>query len=69
MWKKLVVEKKCYVDNKSLDGDNEKGVLVRLREIVRAPRKAPSICYYSMKTLFEYKDKGMLFFFEILRAQ
>ncbi|PWV54253.1 hypothetical protein C7475_1021010 [Chitinophaga sp. S165] len=38
-------------------------------EIVRAPGKAPSICYYPMKTLFEYKCKGMLFFFEILRAQ
>lgn len=36
---------------------------------VRAPRKAPSICYYPMKTLFEYKDKCMLFFFEILKAQ
>ena len=36
---------------------------------VRAPRKAPSICYYPMKTLFEYKGKGMLFFFEILEAQ
>lgn len=40
-----------------------------LEKIVRAPRKAPSICYYPMKTLFEYKDKGMLFFFEILEAQ
>ncbi|HWV67411.1 hypothetical protein, partial [Chitinophaga sp.] len=36
---------------------------------VRAPRKAPSICYYPMKTLFEYKGKGMLFFFEILEAK
>lgn len=40
-----------------------------LEKKVRAPRKAPSICYYPMKTLFEYKDKGMLFFFEILEAQ
>ncbi|MET3875605.1 hypothetical protein [Chitinophaga sp. OAE865] len=38
-------------------------------EKVRAPRKAPSICYYPMKTLFEYKGKGMLFFFEILEAK
>ncbi len=36
---------------------------------VRAPRKAPSICYYPMKTLFEYKGKGMLFFFEILEPK
>lgn len=47
----------------------EKGKIRYFLKKVRAPRKAPSICYYPMKTLFEYKGKGMLFFFEILEAQ
>ncbi len=35
----------------------------------RALRKAPSICYYPMKTLFVYKGISMLTLFEILRGE
>ncbi len=35
----------------------------------RALRKAPSICYYPMKTLFVYKGISMLTLFEILSGE
>lgn len=56
--------------NKGLNiTQKQRGKIGHFLEKVRAPRKAPSICYYPMKTLFEYKGKGMLFFFEILEAK
>lgn len=58
------------MENKRLNTEQKKGEKKgRFLKKVRAPRKAPSICYYPMKTLFEYKGKGMLFFFEILEAK
>ncbi|WP_341834329.1 hypothetical protein WJU16_15140 [Chitinophaga pollutisoli] len=35
----------------------------------RALRKAPSICYYPMKTLFVYKGISMLTLFEIFEGE
>jgi hypothetical protein len=61
---------KYVLKNKDLNiARRKRGKTGYFLEKVRAPRKAPSICYYPMKTLFEYKGKGMLFFFEILEAK
>jgi hypothetical protein len=75
--KKISRWHKCAATDLHNKNSNEKGKKKAFAEILcgrgykrkRALRKAPSICYYPMKTLFVYKGISMLTLFEIFKPE